>query len=100
MLVHSVYFWLRDDLTAAEHERFVEGLNALLTIESIHHGHAGMPATTNRPVIDRSYSYGLIVFFEDRAGHDAYQDDPIHDRFRDACGDLWRDVKIYDITAT
>lgn len=97
MFVHSVYFWLRDDLTTDERDRFVEGVNALLAIDSVRHGHVGSPASTDRPIIDRSYSYGLVVVFDDRAAHDAYQEDPIHDRFRDTCGDLWRDVKIFDM---
>lgn len=99
MFVHSVYFWLRDDLTSDERDRFVEGLNSLLAIETIHHGHVGTPASTKRPIIDRSYSYGLVVVFADKEGHDAYQDHPIHDRFRNTCRDLWRDVKIYDMSS-
>lgn len=97
MFVHSVYFWLRDDLTDAEHDRFLQGVQSLLQIESVRHGHVGSPASTNRSIIDRSYSYGLVVTFDDREGHDLYQDDPIHDRFREECGDLWREVKIYDL---
>lgn len=97
MFIHSVYFWLRNDLTREERARFVDGVNSLTDIESVAHGHVGTPASTDRPIIDRSYSYGLVVAFEDEAAHDAYQVDPIHDRFRDECGDLWNDVKIYDM---
>lgn len=99
MFVHSVYFWLRDDLTSEERDRFTEGLDALLTIETVHSGHVGTPASTDRPVIDRSYTYGLIILFEDGAAHDAYQTDPIHNRFRETCEDLWREVMIYDLTS-
>jgi hypothetical protein len=49
-------------------------------------------------VIDRTYTYGLIVAFEDAAGHDAYQSDPVHDEFR-GLKDLWTQVKIYDFNS-
>ena len=99
MFVHCVYFWLKEDLTAAEKRQFTEGLNSLLTIGSVQHGYLGVPAPTNRPIIDRSYSYALVAVFDGQAEHDAYQEDPIHDRFRDSCASFWRDVKIYDFVA-
>ena len=97
MFIHCVYFWLRDDLSDASRRRFDEGVHALLDIESVRHGFVGTPASTDRPIIDRSYSCGLVVVFDDEAGHDLYQEHPIHDRFRNACGDLWMAVKIYDV---
>jgi hypothetical protein len=96
MFVHTVYFWLRPDLTEAERQAFVAGARSLTTIDTVRHGWLGTPASTDRPVIDRSYSYGLVVAFDDKAGHDAYQDHPTHDRFRDACGRFWQKVVIYD----
>ena len=99
MFVHCVYFWLRDDLTDAERGRFVEGVRSLTTLDTVRHGWVGTPADTDRPVIDRSYSYALVVAFDDEAGHDAYQVHPVHDRFRDTCASLWIQVKIYDFVA-
>ena len=96
MFVHCVYFWLREDLTEAEHLRFVEGVRSLTTIETVRNGFVGRPADTDRPIIDRSYSYGLVVAFENRKGHDAYQEHPAHDEFRDNCAGFWTQVKIYD----
>lgn len=96
MFVHCVYFWLRDDLTADEERRFTRGLRDLVGIGSVERGYVGTPAPTDRPVIDRSYSYALVVAFRDRAAHDAYQEDPVHDAFREHCSSLWTDVKIYD----
>ena len=97
MLVHCVYFWLRDDLTDEELGTFVEGVNSLTTIDTIRHGFVGTPASTVRPVIDRSYSYSIIAVFDDVDGHDAYQADPVHNKFRDTCASFWTRVKIYDI---
>jgi hypothetical protein len=95
MLVHAVYFWLKPDLKPEEIRKFEERVNALLKIPTVAHGWVGKPAATDRPIIDRSYSYGLVVAFKDMAGHDVYQDHPIHDDFRE-CSSMWTAVKIYD----
>lgn len=96
MFVHSVYFWLKDDLSDADRETFVRGVKSLATIESVHACYVGTPAPTNRPIIDRSYSYALTVVFENMDAHDAYQVHPVHDAFRDQCSHLWKKVVIYD----
>ena len=98
MFVHCVYFWLRDDLTAEEEQHFTDGLESLVGIESVKAGYVGTPASTDRPIIDRSYSYALVIVCEDQAAHDAYQEDAVHDDFRETCSSLWTDVKIYDFT--
>src|SRR3954466_9265209 len=95
MLVHAVYFWLKPDLKAEEIRKFETDAKALLKIPSVVHGWVQKPASTDRPVIDRSYSYALVVVFKDMAGHDIYQDHPIHDVFR-ANSAMWTAVKIYD----
>lgn len=100
MFVHCVYFWLRDDLSPHDLDAFVDGASRLTTIETVLHGYLGVPAGTDRPVIDRSYSYGLVCVFEDRLAHDAYQIDPIHDEFRDTCSSFWKTVKIYDVESS
>lgn len=94
--VHSVYFWLRPDLSAEQREAFVRGLQALRGIETVQHGWIGVPAATDRSIIDRSYSYALTLVFADDAGQEAYQVHPVHDRFREEFGDFWTRVQIYD----
>ena len=96
MFVHSVHFWLNDDLSAEDKQKFIDGANALTTISSVRQGFVGVPADTDRPIIERSHSYTLIVMFDDKVGHDAYQVDPIHDRFREECEQFWNRVVIYD----
>lgn len=96
MFVHAVYFWLRDDLTSAERERFVAGLHALRGIEGVQQGYVGVPAPTDRPVIERGYSYALVLVFADVDAQDVYQRHPVHDRFRDECSPYWQTVRIYD----
>ena len=96
MLVHAVFFWLKPDLTAEQRARFAAGVKSLLAIPTLVHGHVGTPSSTDRPVIDRTYSYGLLTVFKDLAGHDAYQVDPIHLAFVDGCKEFWTKVQIYD----
>lgn len=96
MFVHAVYFWLRDDLAPADRARFVAGVHALCAIETVRDGHVGVPALTDRPVIERGYSYALVLTFADEAAHDAYQVHPVHDRFREECAGFWHQVRIFD----
>jgi hypothetical protein len=95
MFTHCVYFWLNEGLSAAELAEFETGLRSLTKIPTVLHGFVGKPASTDRPVIDRSYSWGLTVVFEDLAGHDVYQEHPVHTKFRD-CAKYWNKVVIYD----
>ena len=96
MFVHAVYFWLRPDLTPAERDRMDAGLRSIRAIESVAQGYIGVPAATDRPVIERGYSRALVLVFSDEAAHDAYQVHPAHDRFKEECGSLWTAVRIYD----
>ena len=96
MFVHTVFFWLKPDLTADQRAKFEAGVKSLLTIPSVVHGSVGTPASTDRPVIDRSYSFGLLTVFKDLAGHDVYQDHPTHLAFLSGCKELWTRVQVYD----
>ena len=98
MFIHAVYFWLRDDLAPAETQQFVDGVRSLRDLATVQQGYVGVPAPTDREIIDRSYSYALVLAFADQAAHDAYQVDPVHDRFRERCAPCWRRVQIYDST--
>lgn len=102
MLIHSVYFWLKPNLSDKEVNNFWDGVKSLLTISSLKSGYIGRPADTEkRAIIDDTYHCALITLFEDREAHDAYQVDAIHDKFREL-SHLWERVQIYDsfITAS
>ena len=98
MFVHTVFFWLREDLSAGDRAAFERGLDKLLSIETIDRSYRGTPADTDRPVIDRTYSWAIVVVFRDKLAHDAYQAHPLHDAFRDECAKFWTKVRIYDFT--
>jgi hypothetical protein len=83
-------------LTEEQSTTFWNGVRSLLKIESVRHGFVGTPASTDRPIIDRSYSCALLIICDDEHGHDLYQDHPIHDKFREECASFWSKVLIYD----
>jgi len=96
MFVHHVFFWLKPANTADETKKFEAGVNSLKVVPSVKMAEVGKPANTNRPVIERSYSYSLLLIFESEADHDAYQVDPIHTQFVTDCSQLWERVLIFD----
>lgn len=95
MQVHSVYFWLKD-LNDEERQRFKDGLRALTGIDIVQNGFVGVPARTDRDVVDDSYDYSLVLFFEDHEDERAYQNHPIHQEFLNDCEKFWEDLVVYD----
>lgn len=96
MLIHTVYFWIKKDLSDERRAAFVRGVDSLAGIECAEAVYIGTPAATARPVIDRTYDIGLTVLLKDMAAHDAYQIDPLHVAFLDSFRDDWERVVIYD----
>lgn len=96
MFCHSVYFWLRDDLSPTELTTFQDGIDSLRRIETVQHGFIGVPAATDRAIIERGYSHALVLLFADSEAHDAYQVHPVHDAFRRNCATFWSRIVIYD----
>ncbi|MGJ3242346.1 MAG: Dabb family protein [Opitutales bacterium] len=82
MLIHTVFFWLKADTSEADRESFREALKALAAIPTVRQLYVGTPAAVpDRPVVDKSYDFGLTVLFDDVAGQTAYQEHPLHDAF-------------------
>lgn len=97
MLVHSVFFWLKSDLGLETRAAFAAGLETLKGISAAEAVHVGTPADTPaRPVIDATYDFALTVILEDMAAHDAYQQNPLHQRFLEDHAAKWDAVRIYD----
>lgn len=97
MLVHTVYFWLKPELTAAQLADFRRGVESLAGIKAVEKLYVGKPAkTAKRPIIDDTYSVALTVICKDVAGHDAYQVDPLHLAFVNNFKTFWTRVQIYD----
>ncbi len=96
LFVHHVYFWLEHPENKKEHAALLDGLKKLSAVPSIQQYHIGIPATTNRDVIDTGYAFSWLALFANKADQDAYQIDPIHLDFIDSCKQLWKKVIVYD----
>ena len=97
MLVHSVIFWLKKDLSPEDRSQFEKEVRALEEISTVDQIFLGKPAsTTKRPVIDDTYDFVLTVILKDVNAHDQYQEDHIHLKFISRCSHMWERVKIYD----
>lgn len=96
MFVHVVNFYLKAGLSTEDIQKFEEGVQSLGQIESLELFNIGKPADTDRPVIDKSYSYCELTVFKDKAAHDVYQEHPVHLEFVKNCNHLWEKVVIFD----
>lgn len=97
MLLHHVFFWLKQPGSVSDRKKLVEGLQTLKAIPTIKQLHIGYPASTEkREVVDNSWDVSELMFFDDLAGQKVYQDHPIHQDFVQNYGHLWSKVVVYD----
>ncbi len=97
VLVHHVYFWLHEPTSPDARTQMEQALEELSTIETIRYAHLGVPAgTESRDVVDHSYTYSLMLFFDSKEDQDSYQVDPLHLKFVEENQHLWQKVIVYD----
>ncbi len=94
--VHHVYFWLKNLSSEADRNKLIEGLTALSKVPTIRSHHIGLPASTNRSVIERSYSVSWMLFFDNLEEEEVYQKHPIHLKFVEDYSHLWEKVIVFD----
>lgn len=98
--IHNVYFWLQNPDNAEEAAKLEEGIKSLSKIKFVKDFHLGKPAPTDRPVIDNTYAYHLMLVFDNLEDQNAYQGDPTHLKFVKNCEQLWKKVQVYDSDAS
>jgi hypothetical protein len=97
MFTHIVLFWLKPETPADAKAALVADCEALLKkIPTVRQLFTGLPAMTPRDVVDNSYDVGLCVIYDDKAGHDVYQEHPLHKEFIARNKAHWQRVQIYD----
>lgn len=96
VFVHHVYFWLKMPGDPEARDALIGGLRRLAAAPDILWSHIGLPAESERGVVDDSYSVSWLVFLADRAAEERYQVDPIHLKFVEECSPLWERVVVYD----
>lgn len=94
---HAVYFWMNEDSTGGGAQQTIDACRRNLSdIPGILKMTLGVPASTSGGPVDASYGVALIIEFEDKAAHDAYDVHPGHQRMISECGHLWERVTVYD----
>jgi hypothetical protein len=96
MIAHHVLFWLKADTTTEQKQAFRESLQTLEGVETVKNLHVGTPALIDRAVVDTTYTFSLLVFFEDMAAHDVYQEHDLHQAFLAGFRQYFDKVVIYD----
>ncbi|NSL89515.1 Dabb family protein [Chitinophaga solisilvae] len=94
--VHVVNFYLKSGLSEEQIRHFETGMSSLHVIDEIRVFNVGRPAATDRPTIDRSYSYSVLMIFDNQEGHDIYQVHPVHRQFVENCKQYWEKAVIFD----
>ena len=94
--IHHVFFWLKNPESQEDKQKLIAGLQKLTKAKTIESAHIGVPANTNRDVIERSYQVSWLLVFKNDADQEVYQTDPIHLKFIEECSMLWEKVVVYD----
>ena len=93
--IHHVFFWLKEN-NNENRKQLIEGLKKLSAAAMIKQFHIGIPADTNRDVVENTYSVSWMIFFDNAADQEAYQVEPIHLKFVEECSHLWNKVTVFD----
>lgn len=96
MFFHAVYFYPREDAQPGDAEALAAGCRTLAAIPGLTFFQVGHAAGTPREVVDNDYCVALLTAFDDVAGHDIYQDHPIHLAFIEANKKYWSRVRVHD----
>lgn len=97
VFLHQVYFWLKNPGSEADRAKLIEGLRKYLPqIEVLQHYHIGVPAGTQRTVVNGSYDLSWLAVFKNKADQDTYQVHPLHLKFVEEYGPLFEKVVVFD----
>jgi hypothetical protein len=94
--IHHVFFWLKNEDSKVDSQLLIEGLRNLAAAPTIKDFHIGIPAGTDRAVVDNSYALSWLALFDSKEDHDQYQTDPVHLKFVEDCSHLWQKVVVFD----
>jgi hypothetical protein len=97
VLVHNVYFSLKDHSDAAR-QKLVSACKKYLTGHpgELYFGAGTRAEGLDRPVNDRDFDVALHIVFKDRAAHDQYQESKRHHQFIAENKDNWSRVRVFD----
>jgi hypothetical protein len=100
MIVHDVYFTLKDSSAEARH-KLVAACRKYLTKHpgEVFFAVGTMAEEFKREVNDRDWDVGLHIVFKDKATHDQYQESQRHKEFVAENHDSFKKVRVFDTLA-
>ena len=101
MLVHSVYFTLKDRTPAAR-TKLVDACKKYLTKHpgEVYFSAGALAEDLKRPLNDLDFDVALTIVFKNKAAHDEYQDAKRHKQFIEENKETWKKVRVFDSYAT
>lgn len=100
MLVHNVYFTLKDNSPEAVAMLVAACKKYLADHPGVVFFSAGeLAKDLQRSVNDLDFDVALSVAFVDKAAHDVYQTAPKHLQFIQECRSNWEEVRVFDSIA-
>lgn len=99
--VHCVFFTLKAGTPESEVESLIaDGHKILAKVPTVRKIDTGRRDTRmNRDVNEKEYTVGLVVYFDDKAGHDQYNESELHTEYVNKHKEHWAKVVVYDFTA-
>ncbi|SFC13252.1 Tat (twin-arginine translocation) pathway signal sequence [Parapedobacter composti] len=97
VIAHYVLFWLKEELSEqeiADFAGFFEELKAIPGIKSLHYGRAAQ--THPREVVDNSFTYNLLVYFDTMDDINTYETHPVHLEAIEKYSKFWTKVVVHD----
>jgi len=96
-LAHNVFFKLKDN-APAQVDALVAACQKYLNVQPgiVFFAAGKLCAELKREVNDLDWDVGLHLVFDNQASHDAYQDDPTHNKFIDEMKSNWAGVRVFD----
>lgn len=97
VIVHSVYFWLKDGSSKEDERDCQEYFKILAKLPGVQSLNYGRPAATHeREVVDHSYSFNLILTFKSLDDINAYEVNPEHLEASKRFKKYWKKVEVKD----
>ena len=96
-LAHNVFFKLKDNAPART-DALVAACRKYLNVQPgiVFFAAGTLCRDLKRDVNDLDWDVGLHLVFDSQGSHDAYQDDPTHNRFIDENKPNWAGVRVFD----
>jgi len=101
MLVHNVFFTLKDRTPAAR-KKLVAACKKYLTKHpgEVYFAAGALAEDLKRPLNDLDFDVSLTIVFKNKAAHDEYQDAKRHKQFIEENKETWKKVRVFDSYAT